>query len=208
MAYRKDPAHAPRPTLPTSSASGFAALDLAAADEDLLDEPGADGRRPVVLASYPTAIEAELVKSRLEAEGIACDLLDLHTASIGGPLALAVGGVKLRVHEDNAELARDVIAGIGAVAIEDDDEDDDHDEHDDDASALTPARRTPDALASRALRASVVGAVLVPPLGLYSLWLVWRALHTGGELSRKGRIKLGLALGFDALTSLWLLPFL
>lgn len=207
MADRKDPTHAARPTLPASSASGFAIGDLAPADEASLEDPFPDGQRPVVLASYPTAIEAELVKSRLEAEGIPCDLLDLHTASIGGPLALAVGGVKVRVHKDNAELARDVIAGIGTVALEDDDDPED-DEDVGSSGALSAAKRSPDALAARALTSSVVGAVLVPPLGLYSLWLVWRALHVEGELSRRGRVKLGLALGFDALTSLWLLPFL
>jgi hypothetical protein len=191
-----DPKH---PTLPTSSASGFALGDLEEQAEDEGFEPGA---RAVVVAAYPTPIEAQLAKSRLSAEGIPADLVDVHTVSIGGPLSLAVGGVKVRVLEDDVALAREVIAGIGAVALDAAPEDDEE------ALAREEQDRSSDALASRALRAGIVGAVMFPPLSLYSAWLVWRAIAADGPLTRAARLKAAAALAFDGLASLWLLPFL
>lgn len=187
------------PVLPTSSASPFTVGDLESAS---LEERFTEGGRPVIVASYPSPIEAELVKSRLEADGISADLLDVHTSSMGGPLALAVGGVKVRVLEDDVERAHDVIAGIGVPSDDVVDE-----EPEDDPVSLAP-RATPDALAQRALVAGIIGTIMLPPLGLYSLWLVWRAVRSDGELTKKGKVKTAIALGFDALSSLWLIPFL
>ena len=89
-----------KPPFPTSSASPFS-LSL---DDAPLEERFDDGRRPVVVASFPTPIEAELARSRLEAEGIASDLLDLHTASIGGPLALVRDGDTISIDAERNVL--------------------------------------------------------------------------------------------------------
>lgn len=188
-----------RPTLPTSSASGFTLRDL---EEQAFDDAFDADARAVVIAAYPTPIEAQLAKSRLSAEGIPSDLVDVHTVSIGGPLALAVGGVKVRVLEDDEPLAREVIAGIGAVSLEAPPEDEEE------ALAREERDRSSEELAARALRAGIVGAAVFPPLSLYSLWLVWRAIDADGPLSRRGRLKAAAALAFDGLATLWLLPFL
>lgn len=190
-----------RPTLPASSASAFTLRDLerpGADDDSLLDEDV----RAVVIASYPSPLEAQLARSRLSAEGIPSDLVDVHTASIGGPLALAVGGVKLRVLEEDEARAREALAGIGAIALEEPRDDED------DTLAPVDEAQDADAFASRALRTAIVGAALFPPLSVYSLWLVWRAVGAEEPLSRKGRLKTAAALAFDGLTALWLLPFL
>lgn len=188
-----------RPTLPTSSASAFTLRDL---EEEALGDGFDADVRAVVIASYPTPIEAQLAKSRLSAEGIPSDLVDVHTASIGGPLALAVGGVKVRVLEEDVGRAREAIAGIGAVALDSPPEDEEE------ALARAERDRSSEELAARALRAGIVGAALFPPLSLYSLWLVWRAIDADGPLSRRGRLKAAAALVFDGLATLWLLPFL
>ena len=63
----------------------------------------------VVLASYPTIWEAEIVVGRLQAEGIDAQLRDQHIVSTNWLYSNAVGGVKVMVPHDQLEMARSIL---------------------------------------------------------------------------------------------------
>jgi hypothetical protein len=181
--------------VPASAASPMPASSLL--DSSLED----DDVRAVVVAAYNSPIEAEMAKSRLQTEGIDADLLDVHTASIGTHMTLAIGGVKVRVLEADAERAHEVLNQLGDFTLPDDFDDDEDEET---ALAENDARPDVKSLTSRALAAGVLGAIFFPPLNLYSLWLVWRAVTDGEPLGRAGRAKAWGAVAFDLIGLVWL----
>lgn len=63
----------------------------------------------VTIASFAYPIEANLAKTRLEAEGIDCVLTNEHFASMGWAWSLAIGGVGLQVRESDAERAAEIL---------------------------------------------------------------------------------------------------
>ncbi|WP_242926978.1 putative signal transducing protein [Pontibacter vulgaris] len=68
--------------------------------------------RLITIATFNEPTEAHIVKGRLEAEGIPCFLGDEHIVSAQPFYSVAVGGVKLRVTEGDAEEARALLAHI------------------------------------------------------------------------------------------------
>jgi hypothetical protein len=183
--------------IPASSAAPMPESSLTEAS---LDDLVVAGQRAVIVASYSSPIEAELAKSRLAAEGLRCDLQDLHTVSIGTHLALAVGGVKLRVLEEDVEAARELLADLGEMHLALPDEDDDDDELE-----LRP-RGTPKELANRALMSGIIGALFFPPLNLYSLWLAGKALarSEAETASFDVRWRAGVAVAVDLVGLAWI----
>jgi hypothetical protein len=140
-----------------------------------------------VVAAFDTVMEAELARGRLEIEGIAARIVDGNVVGIAQHLSMAVGGAKVVVHERDLAAARAVLFSPSALV-------------DDDAPAAPePDALAPldaDALALRALRASVVGLVILPPfLHLYSLWLLRRVRVA--ELSAVGRRRRAITLAID-----------
>jgi len=63
----------------------------------------------ITIASYPEPMEANLMRSKLLSEGIECVLLDEILISVQPFYSNAIGGIKLQVHQDEAEKAREVI---------------------------------------------------------------------------------------------------
>lgn len=63
----------------------------------------------VTIASYENALEAEIVKGRLESEGIQAFLSNSHTVGMDWTLSQAVGGVVLSVLRDDAERAAHIL---------------------------------------------------------------------------------------------------
>jgi hypothetical protein len=184
--------------VPASAASPMPAASL---DQMSLDDELVNGQRAVIVGAYNSPIEAQMAKSRLESEGMRADLVDEHTVSIGTHLALAVGGVKVRVLEDDAERARELLTSVGEFEMPDfDDEEDDEDE----SLALTTETESAKSLAARALTTSVVGVIFFPPLNLYSLFLAWRALQHDEALDSLDRRKTWGAVMFDVLGLTWL----
>lgn len=59
----------------------------------------------IILATFPYSTEAQITKSKLEAEGIRVMLLDEKTVDSDPLISQAIGGVKLLVHNDNATEA-------------------------------------------------------------------------------------------------------
>jgi MYXO-CTERM domain-containing protein len=92
----------------------------------------------VTVASFLDPLEARIVHGRLTAEGIEAYLADEHQAINDWYMRQALGGVKLRVRNDQAGDARALIAQLaeGALALEADDSE--------------PATAAPDSLSQRA----------------------------------------------------------
>lgn len=65
----------------------------------------------ILLASFPNYIDANIALGRLQEEGIQCWLRDEHTVTIDPILTQAVGGIKLMVHEAQAERAAALMEG-------------------------------------------------------------------------------------------------
>lgn len=63
----------------------------------------------VTIATYDRPVLADFAKSMLEAEGISCYLQDDNLVAMNWLLSSAVGGVKLQVSSDNAELALKIL---------------------------------------------------------------------------------------------------
>lgn len=59
----------------------------------------------VTVASFDFLPDAEIARGRLQAEGIACELADQHLVQTDWLYSLAVGGIKLRVGEEDAPRA-------------------------------------------------------------------------------------------------------
>lgn len=136
----------------------------------------------VTVASFNTAPEAHILRGRLEEEGLRVVVADEDTVNMAWHYAQAIGGVKVQVAPEDADRARAVIADLAAGAETTSDPADHFDAH--------------DITARRALRAAFLG-VFLPPLQLYSLWLVARLAFTGGGVSSATQIRMGLSLLLD-----------
>jgi hypothetical protein len=83
-----------------------------------LEEPGQEESAPpvdlppeplVTVASFDTPVQANILASRLEAEGVQCFLADAETIGLHGLLANAVGGVKIQVRESDGPKAAAIV---------------------------------------------------------------------------------------------------
>jgi len=63
----------------------------------------------ILVQSFDNYIEANIIRSRLEQEGIACWLQDENSATITPFLADSIGGIKLMVAESQAERASELL---------------------------------------------------------------------------------------------------
>jgi hypothetical protein len=64
----------------------------------------------VTIATFDFLPEAEIVRGRLLAEGIPCELADANLVQTDWLYAIAVGGIKVRVQECHAEQALAIVA--------------------------------------------------------------------------------------------------
>ena len=82
----------------------------------------------VVFQSYYNPIEASIIKERLMANGIRCFLSDEHTSTINPLYNQALGGVKLRLFEEDVQSAKSILAdevmeiNLEEIGVEDSDE--------------------------------------------------------------------------------------
>ena len=65
----------------------------------------------ITIASFDHTLDANLAKTRLEAEGIDCVLTDEHITSMNWFWVPAIGGVRLQVRESDAERAVEILEG-------------------------------------------------------------------------------------------------
>lgn len=72
-----------------------------------------------VLATFENAIDAEIVRGRLESDGIPCHVLDGGIVGMNWTLSNAVGGVKLVVRAEDLENARALLIEDESSSTED-----------------------------------------------------------------------------------------
>lgn len=63
----------------------------------------------VTIARFSSYFDAHVIKGRLEAEDIVCFLTDEHQVTINPMYDIALGGIKLKVAENDVELAKEIL---------------------------------------------------------------------------------------------------
>lgn len=71
------------------------------------------------IATYQYSAEAQIIKGRLEAEGIQVFLADNHTIDTDPLVSNAIGGVKLKVRMEDEERALQVLESISKYTVDD-----------------------------------------------------------------------------------------
>ena len=72
----------------------------------------------ITVAAFTLPTEMHVARSKLEAEGIACQVQDELTVQTHNFYSNAIGGVKLKVQEKDVEIARSLLIEMGAVPDE------------------------------------------------------------------------------------------
>lgn len=141
----------------------------------------------VLIGSFPSVGEAELVRGQLAAAGISVRLDNAQTLGVLPMHALALGGVGVVVPAEAALRAREILGFHDEEGLPD--------EQTEPGSAL--ALVEPDTWMRRAAVAAAFGSLLVPVLPtLYSIYVLLR--HRGRMLSPRGRRHRAIAVGFNA----------
>lgn len=73
----------------------------------------------VTIARYQYSSEAQIVKGRLESDGIPVFLKDNITIDTDPLVSNAIGGIKLKVRSEDEEKAKDILKLIKAYALND-----------------------------------------------------------------------------------------
>jgi DNA-directed RNA polymerase subunit RPC12/RpoP len=71
------------------------------------------------VAVFQYSAEAQIIKGRLEAEGIQTFLADNHTIDTDPLVSNAIGGVKLKVRKEDEEKALQVLEDISKYSVDD-----------------------------------------------------------------------------------------
>ncbi|MBD2355042.1 DUF2007 domain-containing protein [Tolypothrix sp. FACHB-123] len=162
----------------------------------------------VTVATYNNSLEANLAKQLLEAEGISSYLANESTVDLAWHLTVAVGWIKLQVHEQDAAQAK-FILGSSNLEVESAAEGEEttaDDADDDDIIKVSWADQTAD----RAFKVAVIGLILIfLPFQLYSLWLLLRLLlsRTRDRISqnRQWKVITALLINLLNLSILWII---
>lgn len=73
----------------------------------------------VTVASYQYSAEAQIIKGRLEAEGITVFMMDEFTIDTDPLVSNAIGGVKLKVLSEEVIRARHILDAISKYSLDD-----------------------------------------------------------------------------------------
>lgn len=71
----------------------------------------------ITLRTYENPIDLHIVKARLESEGITCFVFDEHIVSVNPLYNITVGGIKLKVRENELEKAIEILKDIDSTPI-------------------------------------------------------------------------------------------
>ena len=134
--------------------------------------------RLVTVAAFTTPLQAELVRGRLEDDGVTALVFDDEMVTADWTMSNAIGGVKVRVPESEAERALAVLAEPPP---------DDGEPYDGPTEA--------EDYAHRALTSSLVGLGF-PPFQLYALYLVLKYVGVADDESARTKRRVLWALAF------------
>lgn len=172
--------------------------------------------RLITIATYSTAVEANLARVYLEKHEIKVSLSDENFVTTMWQLGNAVNGVKLVVLERDAERALELMNDYHKMsADETTDPADSEQEYDDPADdeepeePVTPRHQpaeeqspTPhDELASRAVRCAMFG-LFVCPLQYAAAYFLLKLAFTDGEFTARGRLHRTVAIWICVLSLL------
>lgn len=73
----------------------------------------------ITIKTFDRAIDAHILKARLEDEDIECFIYDENIVNVNPLYANAVGGVKLKVYETDVEKAKSILSEIDNTAFTD-----------------------------------------------------------------------------------------
>lgn len=73
----------------------------------------------VTLQVFNTAIEAHIIKNKLESEDIPCYIFDENIVTLNPLLNFAVGGIRLQVNIEDLEKAKTILAEIDDTPLTD-----------------------------------------------------------------------------------------
>jgi DNA-directed RNA polymerase subunit RPC12/RpoP len=73
----------------------------------------------VIVKTFDNSMDAHMLKSRLENEGIKCFLFDEETVTINPLFAQAIGGIKLKVYQDDMPIVREILKDISETPLTD-----------------------------------------------------------------------------------------
>ena len=76
----------------------------------------------VTIATYQYSSEAQIIKGRLEADGVEVFLTDNYTIDTDPLVSNAIGGVKLKVYATDEARAKAILESIAAVSLDDEGE--------------------------------------------------------------------------------------
>lgn len=155
------------------------------------------------IATFDTPTAAGFVRSRLEAEGITVFSENMEMVGMAWHLGNAVGGIKLKVLEEDAERATALLNEMrerppveesnrhenGDMKTEMECPDEDESQAD---------NSSPDEIIHRAFRCALLGMLFLP-LQLYTLWLVGRIILGSGKLEQKHRVRMAAIIVMLAL---------
>ncbi|HET6576616.1 MAG TPA: DUF2007 domain-containing protein [Fimbriiglobus sp.] len=167
--------------------------------------------RLTTVATFDLAAKAEVAKNVLDEAGIPAVIADAEVVAMDWLMAVAVGGIKVQVREEDAERAAAVLderfgAGAG-LAAEGLDEDEltrqalAAGEPEEDDVELAPASVTADEQSAgvagperneyaRRLFLTAMFSIVFPPLWFYAFYLMLNAAFGPGLLSDRGRRQL------------------
>lgn len=144
--------------------------------------------KTVVLATYYSVHEAELICANLRGAGIHAQVEGQHAVGVLPMHALALGGVRVVVPASQLAEAQELLADLASAV-------DTNGEVESDAEPATDAG---DAQMKQAAFTAFLGLCLCPVVGtLYSLILLAR--HRGLPLSSRGTTHRRLAVAFDVI---------
>jgi len=85
------------------------------------DNAPSGGGDLVLIARFFTPVEAHMLQSRLQAEGVPAVVADAQIVGVNPLLTMAVGGVRVLVPESDLERAREIVIAIerGDYALDD-----------------------------------------------------------------------------------------
>lgn len=73
----------------------------------------------VTVKTFDNNMDAQMLKSRIESEGIKCFLFDEETVTINPLFAQAIGGIKLKVLQEDVPKVREILKDIYETPLTD-----------------------------------------------------------------------------------------